>query len=151
MTKPDLDFENRIIPDESLTSSTDVHDSMTVPVLEEEIEVHKRSVTTGIVHIRKVVREQEEVVDVPLMANNVEVVRTAVNRIVEGPIPVRYEGDTAVYSVVEEAVVVIKQFLLKEELRISYRTSEVHQPQTITLRKEELLVERHPAPELNQN
>ncbi len=64
------------------------------------------------------------------------------NRIVDGPIPVRYEGQTAIYSVIEEVVVVTKQFVLKEELRVTTRTSESQDRQQITLRTEELVVER---------
>ena len=109
----------------------------------EELEVGKRTVETGRVQISKRVHEREEVVDVPLLREEVEIQRVAVNRVVEGPVAIRQEGDTTIVPVVEEVLVVEKRLMLKEELRITKRRVEEHRPQRVTLRSEDATVERH--------
>jgi uncharacterized protein (TIGR02271 family) len=113
-----------------------------VPVIAEELEVQKRVVETGTVRITKVVHEHETVIDEPLVAAEVEMERVPIQRVVEGPIPVRYEGDTVVVSLLEEVLVVEKRLMRKEELHIRKRHVAVYQPQQVTLRREEARIER---------
>jgi stress response protein YsnF len=54
---------------------------------------------------------------------------------------VRYEGDTMIVSIMEEVLVVEKRWMLKEEIHLRQRRVERHQPQRVTLRREEALVE----------
>jgi uncharacterized protein (TIGR02271 family) len=115
---------------------------LVVPVMVEELDVHKRQVTTGRVRISKVVHEREEVVDEPLLREEVVIERVAINRFVDAVIPVRYEGDTMIVSLLEEVPVVEKRLMLKEELRITRRQTEAHKPVHVTLRSEEATVER---------
>lgn len=114
---------------------------LVVPVLAEELDIQKRQVTTGRVRISKVVREREELVDEPLMREEVVIERVPINRFVEAIIPVRYEGDTMIVSLLEEVPVVEKRLMLKEELRITRRQLEVHKPMPVTLRSEEATIE----------
>jgi uncharacterized protein (TIGR02271 family) len=83
----------------------------------------------------------EEFVDEPLLEEEVEVERVAINRIVDGPLPVRYEGDTMIVPLLEEVLVVEKRLVLKEELRITKRQHKTRKPQRVTLRSEEVRVE----------
>jgi uncharacterized protein (TIGR02271 family) len=115
--------------------------TLVVPVIEEEIDVQKQQVETGKVRITKVVHEREVVVDEPLLHHEVEVERVPIERLVEEEIPVRYEGDTMIVSVMEEVLVVEKRWMLKEEIHLRQRRVERHQPQRVTLRREEALVE----------
>jgi len=115
---------------------------LVLPVIVEELHVAKRAVETGRVRITKVVRESEEVVDEPLLREEVSVERVPVNKVVEGPMPVRHEGDVMIVPVVEEVLWVEKRLLLKEELRIQKRQVEEHAPQRVVLRSEEVIVER---------
>jgi uncharacterized protein (TIGR02271 family) len=116
--------------------------TLVVPVIEEEVDVRKQQVETGKVRITKVVHEREVVVDEPLQSHEVEVERVPIERLVEKAIPVRYEGDTMIVSVMEEVLVVEKRWMLKEEIRLRQRRVERHQPQRVTLRREEAHVER---------
>jgi uncharacterized protein (TIGR02271 family) len=116
-------------------------ETVTIPVVVEELEVQKREVETGRVRITKVVQEHEEVVDEPLLQEEIDVRRVPVNRPVDGPIPIRYSGDTMIVSLLEEVLVVEKRLVLKEELHITKRQVEVHKPQQVTLRREEAIVE----------
>jgi stress response protein YsnF len=68
-------------------------------------------------------------------------------RVVEGPVPVREEQGTTILSVVEEVLVVEKRWMLREEIHIRRQRIEAHQPQQIMLRSEEVQVERIPRAE----
>jgi uncharacterized protein (TIGR02271 family) len=120
---------------------------MVVPVLVEELDVQKRPVETGKVRITKVVHERETIVDEPLWRDNVAVSRVPMQRVVDGPVPVREENGTMIISVVEEVLVVEKRWMLREEIHIRKQRVETHQPQRITLRSEEVQVERVPQAE----
>jgi uncharacterized protein (TIGR02271 family) len=118
-------------------------ESLVVPVVEESLEVGKRAVETGRVRISKTVREREEVIDEPLMQEEVDVQRVPVNRVVDGPVPIRYEGETMIIPLLEEELVVVeKRLVLREELHVMRRRVDVRKPQTVTLRSEEATVER---------
>jgi uncharacterized protein (TIGR02271 family) len=115
--------------------------SLVVPVMVEELDVQRRKVETGRVRINKVVREHEELVDEPLLREEVIIERVPINRFVEEAIPLRSEGDTVIVSLLEEVPVVEKRLMLKEELRITVRRVEAHKPSSVTLRSEEATIE----------
>ena len=115
---------------------------MVVPVIVEELEVGKRKVETGRVRVTKTIREREEVVDESLLHEEVDIQRVIVHQLVDGPVPVRSEGDTTIIPVLEEVLVVEKRLMLKEELHIIKRRFETRDPQKVTLRGEEVTIER---------
>jgi uncharacterized protein (TIGR02271 family) len=94
------------------------NESLVVPVVVEELDVQKRTVETGTVRITKVVRERETLVDEPLLRENVAISRLPMQRVVEGPIPIREDNGTTIISVVEEVLVVEKRWMLREEIRV---------------------------------
>jgi uncharacterized protein (TIGR02271 family) len=110
----------------------------------EDLDVQKRLVETGKVRITKVVHEREAVVDEPLFHDKVAITRVPMQRVVDGPVPVREENGTTIISVVEEVLVVEKRLMLREEIHIRKQRIETHQPQRITLRSEEVQIERVP-------
>jgi uncharacterized protein (TIGR02271 family) len=112
-----------------------------VPVIAEELDVQKRVVEMRKVRINKVIHEHETVVDEPLFRDEVEVERVLVHQPIEEPVTVRYEDDTIIVPIMEEVLVVQKQLILKEELHIRKRRVETHQPQQLTLRREEARIE----------
>jgi uncharacterized protein (TIGR02271 family) len=115
-----------------------------VPVLVEALEVQKRLVETGKVRMTKVVHERETLVDEPLFQDTVAITRVPMQRVVDGPVPVREENGTTIISLVEEVLVVEKRWMLREEIHIRQQRIETHQPQRITLRSEDVQVERVP-------
>jgi uncharacterized protein (TIGR02271 family) len=117
-------------------------EQVVVPVVAEQLDVQKRKVERGGVRIRKVVHEREEVIDEPLIREEVQVKRVPVGRVVDGPVPVRHVGDTMIISLLEEVLVVEKRLMLKEELHITKGEVETYRPQRVTLRTEEAHVER---------
>ena len=124
---------------------TDDNLRVTFPVRQEQLHVDKRIADTGRgVRIHKTVSEQEHVVDEPLMHDELAVEHVAVGAVVSHSDPprMRYEGDMLVVPVLEEVLVVQKQLRLKEEVRITRHRREAHAPQTVTLRSEQVVVER---------
>lgn len=118
-----------------------------VPVVVEELSVGTRVVDTGVVRLRKVVHERVEVVDTALLRETVHVERVAVNRFVEGPVAPREEDGVWIIPVLEEVLVVEKRLVLREELRVTRRREPMPPaPQRVTLRREEVVVEREGAP-----
>ena len=118
---------------------------MSIPVMEEDVKVAKRVIDTGRgVRINKTVSEREQVLDQPLLQERLEVEHVQIGRVVaESDQPqARYEGDTLVVPVLEEVLVVQKQLMLKEEVRITRRREEVSKPETVVLRSEQVQVER---------
>lgn len=115
---------------------------LVLPVMVEEFEVQKRTVETGKVLITKVIEEHEQVVDEPLLREEIQVERVPKDRAVDGPIPVRHLGETMIVSVVAEEFVVKKHYVLKEELHIRKRMVEAREPVRFTLRSEKAIVER---------
>jgi uncharacterized protein (TIGR02271 family) len=118
-----------------------------VPVLVEELEVQKRVVETSTVRLTKQVHEREALVDEPLWREEVEVTHVPIQRVVDAPLPIREEHGTLIVPILEEVLVVEKRLMLKEEIHIRTHRVETHQPQQVTLRSEEVGVERVPNPD----
>ena len=118
------------------------HGRQIIPVVEEQAVVHKRKKLTEGVRVRTLVHEAQEVVDEPLATEDIAVERTPLDRWVDAPVPVRHEGDVTIVTLVEEVVVVEKRLRATEEIRITKRRSARHEPQQVTLRREEAVVER---------
>lgn len=117
-------------------------ETIVVPIIVEEIDVQKRQVETGRVRVSKIVTERQESVDEPLIAEQVTVERRPINQLLSEPVGVRYEGDTMIVPVLEEVLVVEKRLVLKEEILITRQRTERHETQTVTLRSEDVTVER---------
>ncbi|MGE5611956.1 MAG: YsnF/AvaK domain-containing protein [Bacillota bacterium] len=115
---------------------------LTIPVMQEQVTVGKRTVETGRVRVSKTVHEEEEVIDPPLLRTDVVIEHVPINRPVDSLPAVRQEGQTTIVPVVEETLVVEKRLVLREELRITRHTGEYHDPQRVTLRREEANVQR---------
>ena len=124
--------------------SLDAESGVVIPVIEEAVTVGKRTVATGKVVLRKTVQEFQQTLDEPLAVTTFEVDRVSLNRVVEQVPAVRREGETTVYPVVEERLVLTKELVLREEIRVTQRESERHDPQVVTLRREDISVERTP-------
>lgn len=117
---------------------------ITIPVIAESLRLTRRLRETGRVRIHKQVHERQETVDLPLIQESTEVEHVAINREVDGPVPIRQEGDTTIIPVLEEVLVVEKRWILREELHVRVRRSEHHESQVVTLRSEQVTVENLP-------
>lgn len=113
-----------------------------IPVVVEEAAVSKRTVERGKIRLHKRVHEREEVVNTETIEERVEVERVPVNQVVDEPPEIRQEGDTTIYPVLEEELVVVKRLVVKEEVRVRRVRNIKRDPRRITLRSEEIQVER---------
>ncbi|WP_041617139.1 DUF2382 domain-containing protein [Spirosoma linguale] len=113
-----------------------------IPVIEESLHVDKQLVETGKLRIVKRIHEEEQVIDLPLSREEFDVQHIAINEYVDMPPAVRYEGDTTVYPVLKEVLVIEKKLVLVEEVRVTRRLVTENEPQRVVLRKEEVSVER---------
>lgn len=115
-----------------------------IPVVREELVVGKRVVETGKgVRVAKTVSERSQLVDEPLVRNDVVVERVSVDKVVDAAHApgIRYEGATMIVPILEEVLFVEKRTVLKEELRITPARREVRKPQRVVLRSEQVSVE----------
>ena len=116
--------------------------SQVIPIVEEHVVVLKRKTLTEGVRVQTTVHEDETVIDEPVATETVEVERLPLDRWVEGPVPVRQEGDTTIITLIEEVVVVEKRLRATEEVRITKRRDVERHAETVTLRREEAVIER---------
>ncbi len=133
--------ENLDAPVQSFETQNSTNQTI-IPVIHEELSVDKYVRETGKVSISKQIKEYEELVDVPLMREKVVVERVPINQFVETAPEVRHEGDTMIIPVVEEQAFVQKRLMLIEELHVTKQVFETHQPQRVTLRKQEVDIKR---------
>jgi uncharacterized protein (TIGR02271 family) len=114
---------------------------MVLPVVEERLEVSKRPVEVGELLVHKSVEEYEDTANLDLTRDHVEIERVAVNRPLEEPAQTRQEGDWLIIPVMQEVLVVQKQLMLTEEIRI--RKRQITEPKEVreTLRREHVELE----------
>src|SRR5215213_6854036 len=117
-----------------------------VPVVEETAVVYKERVVTDRVRLHKQVHEDQQVLDIPVRTETLEVERVPVGHFVEAAPAIRQEGNTTVYPVVEEVLVVEKRLRLVEEVHVTRRQATRHVQERVGLRREEIVVERDAAP-----
>jgi uncharacterized protein (TIGR02271 family) len=126
----------------ALLSSQEHQDAEVISLMAETARVDKQQVERGRVRINKSVAEHEELVNVPIMYEEVEVERVQINRPAEGEVGIRYEGDTMIVPLLEEVVVVETRTIVREELHIRKKRVEDTHQERVTLRREEVDVER---------
>jgi len=117
-------------------------EKMVIPVIQEEVTIDRRVIETGKVRISKRISEHEELVDEPILRDEVSVERVPINLFVEAQPPVRQDGDTIIIPVVEEQIIIQKKLFLVEELHVRKQIVEAHEPQKVTLLKEEVEIKR---------
>jgi stress response protein YsnF len=137
-----LELETNDARGSNIASRSELTDELVVPVVKEELEVRKEIHKTGAVRIRKTVRELEEIVNESLASETVNVERVPVDRIVDSLPAVRIEGEVTVIPVVREELVITKQLRVVEELRVTKRVSVSEYREPVTLRAEEVVIER---------
>jgi uncharacterized protein (TIGR02271 family) len=140
MTQDDLRARGVDVHSNNGVRAEAAKDELVIPVIEEEASVRVERTPLGKVRIRKTVHTHDEQVPGPLYDERVHVERRVVNREVESPPAVRHDGDTMIIPVVEE--VIVKRYLLKEEILVTKERIARQGPQTITLRSEAVDVER---------
>ena len=112
-----------------------------IPLLEEQLNIFRENVLTGGVRVHKTVQQQTETIDEPTLREEVEIEHVPVNRFIDAPPAVRYEGDVMIVPLLEEVLVVEKKLVLREEIRITKRRVTLHNPQQYIVRREQATLE----------
>lgn len=115
-----------------------------IPVMEETLTVDKRTVETGKVMLHKTVQEFAQTVEEVLAVRSYAVERITLNQKVPAIPEARREGATTIYPVVEERLVLAKELVLVEEIRVTEQTTQRRDVQTVMLQREQVDVERVP-------
>lgn len=121
--------------------------ALVIPIVAESLALSKRTLDRGAVRVHMTVGEREVVVDEPTAEDRVTVERVAINQPIDKPVRPRVEGDTTIIPVMKEVLLVRKQLMLIEEVRLTKTCIEVRQPQTVVLRTEEARIERVARPD----
>jgi uncharacterized protein (TIGR02271 family) len=119
--------------------------SATLQVLAEELSVSKETVETGRVRVATQTREREALIDEDLAHERVEIETVPLGLRIDAVPEPRQEGDTTIIPVVEEVLLVKRQLVLKEEVRIRRVRTTDHHRETVMLRYQEAVVTRHPS------
>ncbi|RYB01743.1 YsnF/AvaK domain-containing protein [Lichenibacterium ramalinae] len=114
-------------------------------VVEEHLKLDKRRTSVGRVRVHTRTETVDAVAEAELERYRVEVTRVPMDRIVDVVPEARAEGDTTIIPVVEERLVVVKQLVLVEELRIRHVRDREAVRQPVTLRRQRVVVERRDA------
>ena len=115
-----------------------------IPLVEETLAVAKREVEAGRVRVSLAADVERVVVREALRGRRVEVERVPVGRTLaegEAPPETREEGDTLVIPVFEEAAVVVKRLVLREEVRLRFVPTETSFDEAVPVRRQRATVE----------
>ena len=124
--------------------------SVTVPVVAEELTVQTRRLKEATVRVSKSVVEERVMAEGQSVTRTVSIERIPIDRFVERPTGIRHEGDTLIIPVFEEVPVVVMKTKLKEEVRVTTHTLSERRPIPVTVRREQVSVERIPGDTHNQ-
>ncbi len=103
--------------------------------------VTREELHAGKVVVKKSVHEHKEFIDEPVFEERAEIERITINRVIEAPVPVRHEGNVTIIPVIEEVLEIRKKLILKEEIRVTRRRTQHHDPQEFTLHGEDAHIE----------
>jgi uncharacterized protein (TIGR02271 family) len=119
-------------------------DQVVIPLHAEEVSIGKKQVATGRVKVSTVTHSREELVQQLLQSERVEVERVPMGQVVAKVPEVRTEGDITIIPVVEETVVLQRQLVLKEEVRIRRIRETQNYQERVILRQQEAVITRVP-------
>jgi uncharacterized protein (TIGR02271 family) len=117
-------------------------EAQVISLAEEQVMIGKRRVVTGKVRVNKRVKETQELVDLPLLKEQVEVRHVPVGRWIEEPVFARQEGDTIILPIMEEVMVVEKRLRLVEEVHVIKHRNTIQHREEVPLRHETADVEQ---------
>ncbi|WP_439882479.1 YsnF/AvaK domain-containing protein [Pontibacter sp. MBLB2868] len=133
------EFEQKLQQSKQLKQE---ENSRVIPVIEEKLNIGVREIEKGKVTVSKEIHEEVVTVDEPFVSEEVDIQRVAKNISIDKAPEVRHEGDTMIIPVIKEEVIIQKRLVLVEELHITKKRIEEHHPQEVTLRKEEVKIDR---------
>lgn len=117
-------------------------EAQVIALAEEQVTVGKRRAVKRTVRVNKRVNETQELVDLPLLKEQVEVRHVPIGRWIEAPISMRQEGDTIILPIMEEVLVMEKRLRLVEEVHVVKHRRTVRHREAVPLKHETAEVEQ---------
>ena len=117
-------------------------DMIRIPVVEERVSIGKRAVETGRVQVHSRVVEDRSVLSETVTSESVSVERVPIGRDIDEVPPVREEDGVVIVPVVEERLIVTRQLVLREEIRLIKREHEETVEIPVSLKRKEIEIER---------
>jgi uncharacterized protein (TIGR02271 family) len=119
-----------------------------VPIVEERLRVGKRQIDLGEIRIQKTVDVVEETRQEPVRREDVQIDRVRVNRPVATPETPHEEDGWLIIPVMEEVLVVQRQLVVTEEIRIRKQPATEQREIRETVRREQVSIDdtRTPLP-----
>jgi len=112
-------------------------------VIQEELSVGKQQVERGRIRVNKRVESREEIVNAPIVHEQVVVERVPFNQVIEEEVPTeRDEDGVHIIPVFEEVAVAERQLILREEVRISKKLVTKNVQQVVAVQRGVVEIER---------
>lgn len=109
------------VPSDALLLARDRGTEVVIPIVEERLVPGKQQVDLGELRVHKYVDQIEEAVRQEVTRDDLIVERIPINREIDEPVTTRHEGEWMVIPIMREVLVVRKQLMLAEEVRIAKR------------------------------
>ena len=132
------EIERKTPAESTVEKSPDAQQETSFPVIEEHLNIDKKTVETGRYQIKKTVSREEFSEEIPAVHEKVNIRRVPIDQYVDNLPEIRHEGDTTIIPVLKEVVVVEKKMMLVEEIHITKTRNEVGVNVKDTLRKEHI-------------
>ena len=129
------------VPADALLLARDRGGQVVIPIVEERLIPEIRSVELGELRIQKHIDEVEEAVQQAVTRDDIVIERVPVDRPLEAPVEARQEGGWTIFPIMREVLVVKKQLMLVEEVRVMTRRVTEDQEVRETTRHERLEIE----------
>ena len=136
------EVEREIDPKDRPARQPETSDKLSIPVIEEHLNIDKKIVETGKYHIKKTVRQEDFSEDIPTIHEQVGIQRIEINKYIDSMPDVRYEGDTTIIPVIKEVVIVEKKLMLVEEIHITRTSNEVSVNVKDKVRRENIEIDK---------
>ncbi len=111
---------------------------------EEQVNISKERSVDARYRIHRTTHVNEELLEAELSHDEVDIRHVAINQVLgENASPqVRQDGDVLIIPVIEEQVEIVRRNVLKEEIHIHKRSKTENFRQSITLRNQEVTIEK---------
>lgn len=113
-----------------------------LPIVEEQLNIGTAVVEKGSVRINKTISEEEHTITMPLLQEELQVQRIPINQYVSEAPVVRQEGNTTIFPVVKEVLVVEKRLVLVEEIHVIRELVQETHEESHIVRSDEVSIER---------
>jgi uncharacterized protein (TIGR02271 family) len=124
-----------------VVSTPELGGQVRIPIHEERLRVDVRGVDLGELRIHKRVERFPETVTQAVERDELEIERVRLDRLIDAPVETRQENGWLIVPIMEEVLVVTKQLVLTEEVRIRTRPVVEEQEVYETLRRERVEIE----------